>query len=176
MRWFKWNRLDLHKHVGPYKISWRPLPPTPGLKIYKLRHIGQPPALSSDPIKIVANNTGQGAINIAFLFGASRILLLGFDMQPVAGRHNWHRLHKSNSTAPQRYKQVFIPSIERQSSLLKKNGVEVINCTANSALTCFPYIPLRDIDQPSRTLPGEGIATLSTAGPDTAIAAEPNPA
>ncbi len=95
---------------------------------------------------IIANNTGQGAINIAYLFGAKRIVLLGYDMRMVAGQHNWHSKHKG-ATSHKRYSDVFGPAITKAAKVLKEKGVEVINCAAGSALKCFPYIPLREIDK-----------------------------
>ncbi len=144
-RWYMWNRFDLVNHKGPYKIAWRSGPNTPGLKYYQLKHHNQPPGISSKPDQIIANNTGQGAINIAYLFGAARIVLLGFDMRMVAGQHNWHTKHKG-ATSHNRYPQVFAPAISRAAKDLKQRGVEVINATKDSALKCFPYRDLREIE------------------------------
>lgn len=83
-------------------------------------------------------NSGAQAINLAFLFGARRILLLGFDMKrgPKGERH-WHPDHP----APLVQDQCFDEWIKKFGPLaadLKAAGCEVINCTPGSALTCFP--------------------------------------
>lgn len=101
---------------------------------------------------IIANNTGQGAINIAYLFGASRIVLLGFDMRMISGQHNWHNKHKG-ATSHKRYSDVFGPAITKASGVLKAKGVEVINTAKDSALKCFPYVPLREIDKEPEPIP-----------------------
>lgn len=36
-------------------------------------------------------NTGASAINLAILFGAKRVFLLGYDMHLIDGRSNWHK-------------------------------------------------------------------------------------
>jgi len=144
-RWYNWNAKDIHRHKGPYKICWRPMRPTKGLTFMQLRHHNQPPGLSSDSSMIIAGNTGQGAINIAYLFGAKRIVLLGFDMRMVSGQHNWHNLHKG-ATSQNRYNGIFGPAITKAAVVLRQKGIEVLNTTKDSALKCFPYVPLRDID------------------------------
>ncbi len=102
-------------------------------------------------------NSGYQAINLAYHFGAKRIMLLGYDMH-VNGRSHWH-----DEARPQwrneRYPEIhFLPhfdgSVEGlvdgkvvtvKPSLvdaLKAEGVDVVNCTPGSALKCWPYLPL----------------------------------
>ena len=83
-------------------------------------------------------NSGMGAINLAYLFGSRRILLLGFDMKlgPNGERH-YHPDHPK----PLVQNQVFDEWIHKGHKLakdLKAAGCEVINCTPGSALQCFP--------------------------------------
>jgi len=143
-RWYLWQRHELRKHKGTYKVTWRHVPQMSGMTIHLLLQAKTGVALSTDPTKIAANNTGQGAINLAFLFGAKRILLLGFDMKVIAGQPNWHTRHQKPSK-PERMKNVFAPAIGRAAEILKTKGVEVLNCTRDSALTCFPYQDLRTL-------------------------------
>jgi hypothetical protein len=141
-RWYLWNRKDLHKHVGKYKVCWRLVPATTGLTIKTLMH--HRGVVSNDPLAIVANNTGQGAINLAYLFGAKRILLLGFDMRTHGAQHNWHKLHQ-RGTAQSRYKEVFGPAIAKAGEAIQKKGVTILNCTKDSAMKCFPIVDIREI-------------------------------
>jgi len=144
-RWYQWNAKDLRLFKGKYAITWREMGVHPGSHgFYKLDHAPASRWLSTDPKSVVANNSGLGAINIAFLFGVRRILLLGFDMRCVDGVNNWHKRHKQG-TAESRYKDVFGPAIMKAGQHLAKYGVTVINCTPNSGLKCFPFRKLEDI-------------------------------
>lgn len=95
---------------------------------------------STEPYVLGGKNSGLAAINCAWLMGAKRAVLLGFDMRPVEGRNNYHSTHpvsgKPNYT--HRYVQIFIPEIAKASAFIEKVGFVVINATPNSALTCFP--------------------------------------
>lgn len=83
-------------------------------------------------------NSGFQAINLAYLFGCRRVLLLGFDMKlgPNGERH-WHPDHPGPLMQAQTFEEW-----RHKSTLLARDlvaeGCEVINCTPGSALTCFP--------------------------------------
>jgi hypothetical protein len=91
--------------------------------------------MSLDPRRVAGPDSGSNAINLAFLFGARRIVLFGFEMRPG----NWHDRHR-RVTPPQRYAEKFIPALEAMAVALKREDVEVINATPGSALTCFPIV------------------------------------
>ncbi len=78
-------------------------------------------------------NSGLEGMRVAYLLGASRILLLGFDMH---GSHFFgkHQAPLQNTT-PTRFK-MFMRQFERW------NKCSVINCTPGSALDCFPMSTL----------------------------------
>lgn len=148
-RWFTWNREELHRHQGQYRIHWKKFGDVPGVTLHRVRQ--RAGIVSHDPSAVCCNNTGAAAINIAYLFGATRIVLFGFDMRPVDGKNNWHDRHQL-PTKPQVYtgeKPVshcgFIPLLTQAAKVYKERGIEVINCTPYSALTCFPYQNIRDI-------------------------------
>jgi hypothetical protein len=83
-------------------------------------------------------NGGHAAVNLAYLWGAQRILLLGYDMQlgPKGERH-WHPDHPSPCIQTQLFAH-WIKRFESTARDLKKLGVEVLNCTPGSALPWFP--------------------------------------
>ena len=87
-------------------------------------------------------NSGHAAINLAALFGAKRILLLGFDMAlGEEGEKHWHPRHPN----PCVQAQVFPDWLLKFDSLAKgceKAGIEVINCSTRTALTVFPRMSL----------------------------------
>ena len=85
----------------------------------------------------VGGNSGHGAINLAYLFGARRILLIGYDMREIGGRKHWHPDHPSPCVQKQQFGE-WIHKFRKLADDLKAAKCEVINCTPNSALQCFP--------------------------------------
>lgn len=83
-------------------------------------------------------NSGYQAINLAYLFGARRILLLGFDMKlGPKGEKHWHPDHPAPLVQSQTFGE-WIRKFDALAADCKTLGVEVINCTPGSALKCFP--------------------------------------
>jgi hypothetical protein len=94
------------------------------------------PGFSHDPSRIhYGLNSGYQALNLALLFGAKRIALVGFDMRAVDGRAHFFGAHGGGLRAP-----AFGLFVERFKAAARTvpAGVDVINCTPGSALTCFP--------------------------------------
>ena len=83
-------------------------------------------------------NGGYQAINWAFLQGAKKIILLGFDMH---GTH-WHGLHERGLNNCHPFAQ-WITAFNRMAKDIEKTDTKVINCTPNSALDCFKKQDLR---------------------------------
>lgn len=86
-------------------------------------------------------NSGLRAIRLAEQFGATTILLVGFDMHNRDGAH-WHPPHggKLRNPVPSVMAQ-WVDEITREAHRFK---AKVVNCTPGSALTCFPFMPLED--------------------------------
>lgn len=83
-------------------------------------------------------NSGYQAINLAVHFGASRIVLLGFDMH---GSH-FFGSHPDGSRPPfAMCLQAFTTLVEP----LREAGVEILNCTPGSKITAFPSARLEDV-------------------------------
>jgi hypothetical protein len=118
--------------------------------------------LSLDPAKLALGaNSGYQAINLAVLLGASRILLLGYDMRlGKNSRQHWHPDHPMKMRSPYQTFQAAYPTLVAP---LKAAGVEVINCSRDTALTCFPRMPIADALAPAIHCPscqrGEPCAT-----------------
>lgn len=152
--WLEWNIDDLHLHVGPYKISRVPLtqrtdkcPPAVKLRIARetarlgVKVIAREckRVLGSDPGKLGGKCGGSAAIDLARLFGARRIVLLGYDMTPG----HWHGRHQRTSK-PDIYERRYLPAIEAMAPLLRAREIEVINCTPGSLLECFACAELSE--------------------------------
>ena len=93
------------------------------------------------------SNSGYQAINLAVHLGAKRIVLLGYDMQVVKDQLHWQpRTDMQTAQGFQRTLQtVMLPKFESLREPLRKAGVEVVNCTVNSALKVWPFRPLGQV-------------------------------
>lgn len=88
-------------------------------------------------------NGGYQAINFAALAGAARIVLLGFDMKHRGGQSNWHGKHLVKS--PERWVKQYLPLFRPLAAELKKDGIEVINASEQTALDAFPRRPIAEL-------------------------------
>jgi len=101
------------------------------------RHTGHKliPGLSTNPsIVHSGQNGGYQALNIAFLAGASRIILLGYDMKHIDGKSHWFGDHPNGDRDQVKYKRW----IQNYATVAAQRlNVDVINCSPQSALDCF---------------------------------------
>lgn len=104
-------------------------------KRYGLRHIM---AVRGDYLPAEADritqgsNSGHAAIQLAARFGAKRILLAGFDMKRGGHNHPDHVAPLGNGNA-----SAWVPRFTPLADTLVAAGVDVINCTVDTALTQF---------------------------------------
>jgi len=115
----KWTQ-DIEAH-RKYSLNW----------VYGR---GQP-GLGRDCVHF-GGNSGYQAINLAYLWGAKRIVLLGFDCKDVQGKAHWFGQHPAQLNRVQPY-QIWINHFNQLATELEIEGVEVINCSPGTALTCF---------------------------------------
>ncbi len=92
-------------------------------------------------------NGGYQAINLAVHFGVTRIILLGYDMQngPDGQRHH-HPDHPANmnNPSPSNYERWMV-MFETLGPDLSRAGVDIVNCSLDTALECFPKARLEDV-------------------------------
>lgn len=132
---------------------WSTLPdPDPGgqhlqaIKKYNLNYVrglNGRDGLSGLPGMITYGaNSGYQAIHLAYNLGASKIILLGYDYggnshffgdhpQPLRSGHDYRRWHSA---------------IKILADDLKAAGVEVINCSRQSTIKCFPRADIAEIN------------------------------
>lgn len=107
-------------------------------------HVRPGADLSTKPGHLFSGlNSGHQAIQYAFQIGATRIILLGYDMQHTGGQRHWHGDHPkglTNAEGIQGWVKYFTPLARG----LEFEGVEVVNCTTETALQCFKRGELRD--------------------------------
>lgn len=104
-----------------------------------------PSGLELDPSGLRnGRNSGYQAINLAVHFGASRIVLLGYDMQAPADRPaHFFGDHR----APRPPFNIFLPHFPTLVAPLQALGVELVNATRETALTCFSRAAITDVLQ-----------------------------
>lgn len=89
-------------------------------------------------------NSGFQGLNLAVLFGCQRIVLLGFDMRPAKGKHHFNGNHpgKLNRASPY---ALFRAAFEAAAPQLDAAGIEVINCSRQTALKCFERRAIEEV-------------------------------
>lgn len=93
------------------------------------------------------NNSGYQAVNLAYLFGATKIILLGYDMHVEAGKIHFfgnHPYHKQGQGPDNSVMQRWCHNFLQLASDLRHEGVEVINATRSTKLTAFTRMTLED--------------------------------
>lgn len=113
------------------------------------RRFSYEPVRGVEPIKGRHNfrygiNSGLQAMRVAWeVFGATRILLCGFDM------HGSHYFGPHTAVDPVTRRPLRNSDENRFAIHLRQfrhwDGCEVVNCTANSALTQFPIEDIREV-------------------------------
>jgi len=99
-------------------------------------------------------NSGFQALGLAFQSGADRILLVGYDMQdrviapddppqPVDNLGHWHPDHPGRLHSFPNYAS-WIAAFDKAAPDFVAAGVEVVNCSRATALTCFKRMTLED--------------------------------
>lgn len=109
-----------------------------------VRSVAQRHAVRMHSAIFAGVNSGHNAVALAGLFGASRIVLLGFDMGHAPdGRVHWHPDHPNPLGNGGDF-----PSWRRALGVLiaelRLRGTVVVNASRSSALTCCERIPLEE--------------------------------
>jgi hypothetical protein len=100
---------------------------------------------SLDPSVVhYGGNSTFAAVNLAIHFGATRIILVGANMQKVAGKTHFEGVDRVDGRlrACTDYRR-FVPAFEKAAAKLPAH-ITIINATPDSALRCFPMMALDD--------------------------------
>ena len=100
--------------------------------------------LSTDPALIHFNhNGGAQALNLAYLWGARRFVLVGYDMGPSGRRTHFFGDHPKGlrNEAPW---NLFVRAFGTIAEDCKRLGLTVVNTSPISRLRCFPRATLAD--------------------------------
>jgi hypothetical protein len=142
-KWWDLHRIEV-KTTFLGKIITLEHPKLEG--VHSLREDGQL-GLSHRPGYVRhGSNSGYQAINVAYLHGIKLIILLGYDMRTYAGRTHWHGGYGDSAQVyGNRCQKMFLPTFDHLVKPLAEVGVEVVNCTPDSALKCWPLRPLKAV-------------------------------
>lgn len=92
-------------------------------------------------------SSGHTAVSLAIAMGASHVVLLGYDMRIVAGQEHHHQ-GEPGYTGPRDltlYEKEFAPGFEGWRAAAEASGVDVVNCTPDSAITEFRFSTLDEV-------------------------------
>ena len=119
--------LCLHRTKAPFPDGPRP----------RWLKVSSCAPYSRRPTHLGGYDAGSSAINLAALFGATEIVLLGIDM--TGGR--WVPKHRL-PVIPQWHFDAHLWSLAQMAPELAKDGIRVVNCSPISAVRCFERQPL----------------------------------
>lgn len=89
------------------------------------------------------SNSGYASVSLACQLGVRRIILLGFDMRRMDGATHSHPPHD-----PSRKKDPYnqhMRGTDKMAADAKRLGLEILNCSPDSAIQAFPKVSLKDI-------------------------------
>ena len=153
LKWWEWHKSPEaiktnYQFTGQGALDFKGLKITPDKEAAKryrgllLLHGEHRLGLSQDQSTIhYGSNSGYQAINLAFLFGARTIVLLGYDMQFTNSASHWFGDHPDRVRSNYDSWKKNFESIAAQQEPL---GFQVINCSRNTALQAFKRMSLKD--------------------------------
>lgn len=89
----------------------------------------------------MVGNSGAQGINLAYRWGAKRIVLVGFDMCRRGDREHWFGDHPKGLITRSNF-GAFVKGMGKMAIDLRLEDIEVINTCAWSALPYWPKTPL----------------------------------
>jgi hypothetical protein len=89
-------------------------------------------------------NSGYQVMNLVYLFGATKIFLLGYDMKLSGGKTHWHGDHPGDLNRDLDVK-TFAKNFPALADDLKAEGVEVFNVSRETALECFKKVDIENV-------------------------------
>ena len=144
----RWWDLHHNQATAPIRATYIPGagPEPDGEHVARYNLVGIPgraePGLSPVPDYVhLGQHSGFQLINLTIAAGAARILLLGFDCRLDGDRRHWFGDHPAELNRDSPYNR-FRYEIEYAAPAIAARGVQVVNCSPGSALTCFPIADL----------------------------------
>lgn len=93
-------------------------------------------------------NSGFQCVNLVFLMGAKRIILLGFDMQMTGGKRHWFGNHPGALDRNSQYEK-WARYMDNAALKYARAGCEILNASRETALKEYRRVSLADCFQPT---------------------------
>jgi hypothetical protein len=107
-----------------------------------VRRISEP-GLSDDMGSVrTGENSGYAALGMAIMRGASKVALLGFDMN---GPGHWHNGYGWECRFGVDDYPRWVGFFDQLADAAKERGVEIINCNPDSAIRCFRFGAVEEV-------------------------------
>ena len=145
-RWYTWNENELLKYSGITTCCCEIMRKVTSDKVHVLDR-GKKMGLEERESFISWNySSGGSGVNLASQLGASRIVLLGFDMKPdKEGQYWWHDRHHVKEFSKDPYPR-FIEAFEHIGNEARGMGIEIINSTMCSLIP-ESFIPKKSLEE-----------------------------
>lgn len=142
-----WWMKAIKRKVAPADVLWMSIKqhrrasalgfPDPRIVMF---HNSGESGFDPDPRTLrTMDNSGGCAIQVAAKFGATRIVLLGYDMSLSKDQYkHFHDENRSSGSPYAKFRSLIGTLVEP----LKSRGIDVINCSRRTALKCFPTMDL----------------------------------
>lgn len=144
-----WDHKQLLPRFSGLKMAWEGEPKwsAPGIVSIRIPD-AKDDRILTDQIGVVGSgrNSGFQAVNLAVQFGMRRGILVGYDMTDRSGSHYYGRNAWPNANNPdgwlfEKWQKAFNDAAKD----LTRLGIEIVNTSTYSALTCFRKAPLHEI-------------------------------
>jgi hypothetical protein len=133
---FNGLKFAIEQSADQPPFDWAPYP-----DVHVLAQTGTE-GLELDPTGLrTGYNSGHQAVNLAVHLGASRIVLLGFDMWRGPIGQNWFGDHPLHTPSPY---PIFLQAFGTLEEPLRMAGVEILNASRQTMLTWVPRVALAE--------------------------------
>lgn len=105
---------------------------------------GMPSFVRGPGVVQQGRSSGHTAVSLAIALGASRVVLLGYDMRFVEGREHFHGEYKGPRDVAV-YERDFVPGFAGWNEAAIAAGVDIVNATEGSALKEFRFMSLNEV-------------------------------
>ncbi len=145
-----WNDPEWYRQWGEKLAGYRGRVITGcahlSMKIYdQVKKAPAKKGLAVDPGRVAMSYTStQAAMNIAYHYGARRLVLLGVDCKLAAdGTRNHHSPHRHKSRVG--WAERWIGDFEHVARVAPTLGVEILNASPDTDLTCFEKVSFEKV-------------------------------
>lgn len=140
--WWEYHGADCLRELPPTCHSWtQATKASMKLKVNHIPGFHNPGFYLKDSSHIhFGSNSGFQLLNLAYHYGIRKFILLGYNMGPVNSKRHFFGNHPGNMNKESPYDVFKIAFNQIQPDI---KGA-IVNCTVNSALTCFRTSTLQE--------------------------------